>query len=1224
MIISKFRVLWLLAGILPAATALADQTDWMSSIDGNVFVRQISIPGAHDAASNGNVSLATFSQTQTKSIADMLTLGVRAFDLRPKADNANMPLYHGVSKTNYTLRTALTEIGDFLAAHGDEMAFIIMRDESDNGGSGNFFPYLKTILTESGKSYSGRFVRFKADLKLSECRGKILVLCRENPGSDTTCPVDYISGCDAWNTYDFANMRGARVNGVWVYGQDYWENVNHANKQKGIVRMLQFSQSGLSYREGHHTWVFNSTSGYNGSISTASAYAENAAYQNSRVVEYLQTHHGPTGIMMMDYAADDKGKSKNTMGLALTEALIANNAYIIPEGEGEGRVKGGTVPFAPTPTRSVSLRAPSVPLLASDPYFQLWSNGDNLYAQNTTHRDGASKRMYAYLRVDGKCYRLMGLNDQRTVWMGRDATCRYRCASSEVSNWTKMDFDDSGWTEGAGPFNGGETHNGWTEWTNAENNDLFVRYHVQLTNRELSQLDHLRLRIAYDQDPVVYINGIQAWSATGWKVDGNDASDIELGYEASNMLVEGDNVIAVKAGRGVGGQYLTCQLEATLLSSQPLTAIQNGKAKVMASQTYYQLRAGTVNVDLTFTNPQRLDDIDLFSTPIDYVSYKVTPVDGKNHNVQFFLMVSPEFVSSNNDYGRYTSQMEANGMKMVRCGHDVQDMGKSPRADWGYLYVVADPAKNQDVCFGFDATRFLASGQIPGRPLEGARHELFSTGSTHPLIVFKDDLGRVNAGSSQYGFATLGYDYDGKAVYDADGGTGLRPSYYTHQGNFTALLSNYVKNYASYMASALAWDETVYDDAFDAGGDNYAQLASLAYRQTAAAHMVARDAEGQALVYNMAAGFWQKIQSADVIFTAAPLLLSYNPNLVLKNLLPTINYYNIPQWTSTWAGDNCAPHTLGDFPWIGSSESNGRLESNTNLLLVAAAAARLKPGDPFFNNQYATLKAWADNTLKYLSGTKDIAGEWTLDSDAFGTTGGTLTKSRHLYAKAVLAVAGMAQIAQMTNHQADADSYRTQAINHAAAWKLDNLISDHYLQADNVSWGQKYALVYDQLLGTELFTDVIQTELAYYRTKNASYGLPIDARGTVGALGETLATAAMGTDADWSALLSPVYKYANTTTVRVPLRTSYNTSNGSSWGNTGINDNNTQKGSPFVGLLWTKLLKEKMPETSTGISTAFEDKDQRKNNHVYNLKGQRVEKPTKGLYIQHCKKVVMR
>jgi len=1207
----------------------ADQTDWMRDIDGSVFVRQLSIPGAHDAAANSKVSWSTFSQTQSKSIADMLKLGIRAFDLRPKANNENMPLFHGTSSTNYNLRSALSEIGDFLAAHGDEMAVVVMRDESDGGGSGNFFPYLKTILTETGKSYSGRFVRFKADLKLSECRGKILVLCRENPGSDETCPVDHISGWDGCNVYDFANMRGPRINGVWCYVQDYWEIGDHANKQKGIIRLLQFSQSGLSCRAGHHTWVFNSTSGYKGSISTASAYAENAAYQNSRVVEYLKTHHGPVGVMLMDYAAVDNAQSKNTKGLALTEALIANNAYIHVDDEGEGTVKSGTVAFESTPTRTQTLRAPSVPLIACDPYLQVWSNGDNLFSQNTTHRDGAAKRMYAYLRVDGQCYRLMGMGDQRAVWMGRDAVCRYKCASSEDKGWTAMDFNDTGWTEGVGPFNGGETHNGWTEWSNAANNDLFVRYHVQLTNRELSQLDHLRLRIAYDQDPVVYINGIQAWSASGWKVDGGDVSDIELAYEASNMLVEGDNVIAVKAGRGEGGQYLNCQLEATLLSSQPLTATQNGKPKVMASQTYYQLKAGSVNVDLTFTSPQRLDNLDMMVTPIGYVSYKVTPADGKNHNVQFYLMVSPEFVASNNDYGRFTTQMEASGLKMVRCGHDVQELNSSPRADWGYLYVVADPGKNQDVCFGFDATRFLAGGNIPGRPLTGVSHELFSTAKQHPFIVFKDDLGRVEAGKNQYGFATIGYDYDGKAIHDADGGTGTRPNYYTRRGTFTELLRSYVDNYAANMASALAWDERIYDDAKGIGGENYAELASVAYRQTASAHMVVTDNNNEPLVYNMSAGFYQKTQSADVLYCVAPLILCYAPDLLTKNLLPTIRYYNIPQWTSTWAADNCAPHTLGAFPWIGSSESNGRLESNANLLLVAAAAACVGGDKAFFSSHYATLKAWADNTLLYLSGVKNMTDEWSLDSDAFGATT-ALKNSRHLKAKAILAIAAMAQMAQLTDHQEDAANYAAQARSYANAWKQANLSGDHYLQADNVGWGQKYALVYDQILGTYLFNDVIEKEMAYYRTKIASYGLPVDERGTIGTLGETLATAAMGSEADWTALLAPVYKYVNTTSGRVPLRTAYTTTSGVSWGNTGVNDNNTQKGSPFVGLLWTKLLGTKMTPLPTGVAS-MNNGQCTMSNEVYDLQGRRIGKDDfenrklpKGLYIRGGKKIVIK
>jgi hypothetical protein len=70
---------------------------------------------------------------------------------------------------------------------------------------------------------------------------------------------------------------------------------------------------------------------------------------------------------------------------------------------------------------------------------------------------------------------------------------------------------------------------------------------------------------------------------------------------------------------------------------QPATPARQRSVSVMATSTYYQFDCGDVTLNVVFTAPMLIDDYDLLSAPVNYISYEVRSANGQKHDVQLLL-----------------------------------------------------------------------------------------------------------------------------------------------------------------------------------------------------------------------------------------------------------------------------------------------------------------------------------------------------------------------------------------------------------------------------------------------------------------------------------------------------------------------------------------------------------------------------------------------------------
>lgn len=504
-----------------------------------------------------------------------------------------------------------------------------------------------------------------------------------------------------------------------------------------------------------------------------------------------------------------------------------------------------------------------------------------------------------------------------------------------------------------------------------------------------------------------------------------------------------------------------------------------------------------------------------------------------------------------------SSTVIKNGVKYLKTGTIDQPIlakkGDGICIDWGYFYM---PNVNGNVSLAAENTvkdAFLSTGELP----VGENEIVCRKASQMPTLAYVHNFGNVTTASS---FTMLGYDevQDIEYMYERYKG------YWAHGGKVTIFdaFDRMKNSYSDLMAKCREFDKMIYDDGLKAGDVKYAEILSGSYRHVIAAHKLFQDKDGNLLFFSKENNSNGCVNTVDLTYPEAPLFLVYNPDLQKAMMTSIFEYSYSGRWTKPFAA-----HDLGTYPIANGQVYGGDmpLEEAGNMITLATMISKLEGNTKYVDKYWNDITTWTNYLVENGQDpanqlcTDDFAGHWAHNAN--------------LSIKAIMGVAGYAEMARIKGDAATADKYMKIAKDMAAKWESDAREDDHYRLAfdrEN-TWSQKYNMVWDKLWNLNIFpNDAMQREIKYYLKKQNKYGLPLDSRKDYTKNDWIMWTAAMAPNTKtFLKFVDPVYDYINETESRVPISDWYDTKTGLMTG---------FKARSVIGGFWMKVLADKLAD----------------------------------------------
>lgn len=623
------------------------------------------------------------------------------------------------------------------------------------------------------------------------------------------------------------------------------------------------------------------------------------------------------------------------------------------------------------------------------------------------------------------------------------------------------------------------------------------------------------------------------------------------------------NLLGIIAVDGQAYRFMG-RLFADNLYSETISPLPQTDVTVRPMRTVYTFQNEIIRLKLTFMTPLLLDDLKLMSRPVSYISYEVTSLDGREHNVKLYIALSSE-LAVDDAMQQVKVHTYTNGVCCGRGGKEIlSGSGDNRRIDWGWLHLFSteeytpEVLKVNQILQKFNLCIGVEKPPVDNTNLADGRE--FSVCDGFAYISLDREF-TVSA-NSVCGFVCAAYDdihsieYFGRQI----------DAYYKKDGDtFENVCKKALSEYQEICAEVEEAEKELLEKA-NRISPKYADIISLAYRQSIAAHKLTWDGEEMQ--------FFSKecfsngcIGTLDVTYPSIPLFLLYNPSLVEGMLNPIFKYALSGEWKYEFA-----PHDVGQYP-IANGQVYGRnretgeiglkfqmpVEECGNAILCVYALCHYTGNVSYAEKHLAPLKKWADYLIE-----NGLDPQNQLCTDDFA---GHLAHNCNLSAKAIMGIYGFGKIQELLGNKEEGEKYVNTAKKYAREWQSKADDGDHYRLAfgSEDTWSLKYNLVWDRIFDWGIFdNEVFDKERRYYMQKFNTYGLPLDCRSDYTKSDWLMWSTMLFDDEEYTGrIIETIWNMLNDTPNRIPFTDWYHTTDARQAGF----QNRTVQGGLFINLI---------------------------------------------------------